>query len=107
MLGLQYVLPWLQHTQAIIDFELREIAFNGGKFPKLLDVLKETNLITTEIGDEDELFSIHVRQTTKKTDIQGIEAPDSSNLARNNLQEFSDVFQEELDTSLHPEHLQG
>jgi len=37
-------MPWLQHSQAVIDFEHREIAFKGGKFPKLLDVLKESNL---------------------------------------------------------------
>jgi len=57
-------MPWLRDSQAVIDFEHREIAFKGGKFPKLLDVLEETNLITTEIEDEDELFNIHVRQAT-------------------------------------------
>ena len=75
-------MPWLQHSQAIIDFEHREIAFKGGKFPKLLDVLKETNLITTEIGDEDELFNIHVRQTTEKSDTQSDKTQDANGLVQ-------------------------
>ena len=68
----------------------------------MLDVLKETNLITTEIGDEDELFNIHVRQTTKKTDMQDIEAQNTNKLTRKILQGFSDVFQEELPDGLPP-----
>jgi len=87
-------------------------------------VLKESNLVTTEIGDEDELFNIHVRQTNEKTDMQGIKTQDTSTLARKNLRD-SVMYskknylmryhrKEEMvtrsfwnkDTSLHPGHLQ-
>lgn len=95
-------MPWLQHSQAVIDFEHREISFKVGKFPKLLDVLKTTDLITTKTEKGDELFNLHIRQIPETADAQDIGAQNVCKLTQKILKEFSDVFQEELPDGLPP-----
>ena len=95
-------MPWLQHSQAVIDFEHREISFKVGKFPKLLDVLKTTDLITTEAEKGDELFNLHIRQIPKTADERGVPTQNIHKLTQKILKEFCDVFQEELPDGLPP-----
>ena len=91
----------------------------------MLDVLKETNLITTEVEGEDELFNIHFRRVTEEVNAPDTETRDVSKLAKKlceSLAMFSKKsnrmgyrLKEELivrsfwskNTSLRPGHLQG
>ena len=93
----------IQHSQAVIDFEHREISFKVGKFPKLLDVLKTTDLITTNTEKRDELFNLHIRQIPETADEQDIGAQNVCKLTQKIFKEFSYVFQEYYRMVFHPE----
>ena len=92
-------IPWLE---AVIDFQNREISFKVGQFPKLFEVLKETDLVATEVDDDDELFCVQFQRAAEETKTSDSIINNDGKLAKKIMKEFCDVFREELPDELPP-----